>query len=54
LSKKEDIELDIVGNDGVSEIILRDTNGYTPYINIKWVIGGVITVLTAIAAWIVV
>lgn len=54
MSKKEDIELDIVGNDGVSEIILKDTNGYTPYINIKWVIGGIITVLTAVAAMLVV
>jgi len=51
---KDDIELDLVGQDNVPEVIIKKTNGYTPYVSLKWLLTGAGVVVTTIVGYFVV
>jgi len=50
---KTELEFDVDG-DGVSDVIIADTNGHTVYVNIRWVIYSVIGAVSTIAGILVV
>ena len=37
--------------DGVPDVEIKDTNGHTVYINVKWLIGAAATLVTSVVAY---
>lgn len=51
---EDKLEFDVDG-DGTPDVVIKDTNGHTVYVNVRWVVYSVIGAVSAIAGiWVVV